>query len=505
MGIVDQKKIAMNTLFLYLRMGVIMVIGLFTSRIVLAALGEVDFGLYGAVGGIVVAFSFLNGVMSAACNRYFAIELGRGDYGALKKVFSLNVTIFIALGAVILILAETVGVWFLNAKMVFPPERAAAVGWVYQISVISFILTMISTPYRAMIIAKEKMKVFAYCSVIEAVLKFSTALLIASAPFDRLVFYACGMAAVSVMASLFYVLYCTRFYGECRFRFVWDVRQVKEIMGFTGWNVIGNLSGIGRSQGINILLNMFFGPVVNAARGVAYQVYMTISQFVTNFTMAFNPQITKAYAAEEKRAMMKLVLQASKFSYLLLFTLMMPVIFETPLLLDVWLKDVPDGAVAMTRVMLATALLDALGNPLATAMQATGRIKWYQIFVGGSLLLSVPLAYLCLKLKLTSPLGVLWIVFGMSVIAQAARIVFVRRAHGLTLREYAAGVLMPVLAVSVISFALTLVLKAFTGGTLRGSIAVLAVSVLVPAALSFAIGMTSSEREWVMKYIRKKR
>ena len=503
MSVVNQKLIARNTLMLYLRMGLIMLISLYTSRVVLDVLGETDMGLYSSVGGIVIAFSFLNGVMSSACNRYFAIEIGRGDYDALKKVFCLNVTIFLGIGLVILVLAETLGLWFLNAKMVFPPERASAVNWVYQLSVLSFIVTMMSTPYRAIVIAREKMKVFAYSSVVEAVLKLGIVFLLTVSPFDKLIFYSWLMLAVTGGVSIFYVIYCTRFYAECRYRYFWDGRLFKEILGYTGWNVIGVASGIGKTQGVNILLNMFFGPVANAAYYAASKVYGTVNQFVTNFCTAFNPQITKSYSAGERDEMMKLVFQSSKFSYYLLFLLVLPLYMEAPAIMDWWLKEVPAHAVEFTRLMLVAAVIDSLSYPFVTAVQATGKVKWYQISVGGTMLAVLPVVYVMFKVFHTSQESAFIAIVVASVVAQLFRLWFMKRQLQMNLGEWIRKVLWPVLLVSASSALVPAIIVGLTQPTVWRSLSVIALSLIMTAASVYALGVTSTERKHLNQTIAK--
>lgn len=494
MGTVDRKRIARNTLMLYFRMGFIMLVGLYTSRVVLKTLGEVDYGLYNVVGGIVVAFAFLNGVMTSACNRYFSIELGKGDSEGLRKVFNLNVTVFFGLAAVVLLLSETAGLWLLKCKMSIPDDRAAAAGWVFQFSIISLIVNMMSTPYRAIVIAREKMKVFAYSSVVEAVLKLAVVFLLVVAPFDRLIFYSALMLVVTGGVSIFYILYCRRFYRECRYSFYWDGVLFKEITGYTGWNVIGAMAGVGNNQGVNILLNMFFGAAVNAARGLAFQVYYNINLLVQNFVTASNPQITKSYASGERKEMMALVFQTSKFSYFLLFAIVLPVFIEAPAILDIWLVDVPEHSVAFVRLMLVSALVDSLGYPLATAVQATGRIKWYQILVGGSLLLTLPIVYIALKFTDCSPETVYYILIATSVCAQVLRIVFMRKLQDMDVTEYLLKVILPVIAVSVISAAVPALLSAVWDASLARALVLIPVSMALVAGAVLRFGMTSSER-----------
>lgn len=504
MSNVNHRAIASNTLMLYIRMLVIMLVSLYTSRVVLDKLGAVDFGLYGAVGGIVIAFSFLNNVMSSACNRYFAIDLGRGDYDSLHKVFNLNISVFAGISLLTILLSETLGLWFLNAKMVFPPERADAVQWVFQLSVITFVVNMMSTPYRSMIIAREKMKVFAYSSVVEAFLKLLAVFLLAVSPVDKLVFYAILMMLVSVGVSLFYFAYCTRFWAECKLRFYWDGGKFREIVGYTGWNVIGSLAVIGRSQGLNILLNMFYGPIVNAARAVAYQVYNTISQFVSNFMSATMPQITKSYSAGERKEMMGLVFTSSKICYLLLFMIVLPLGLQMPVVLDVWLKDVPQNAVLFTQLVLVNGLIDALSQPFMTAIQATGKVKWYQIAVGGTLLLILPVSYILLKTG-SHPAHLVFVIsIAFSLAAFVTRFFFMKAYLGMSISAYLREVVLRVLAVSLLSAALPLLAMRYIDGALLQFLAVCVLSVLSFAAAVWLIGLSANEKSAIINRLKSK-
>lgn len=505
MGMVNQKRIAKNTLLLYIRMGVIMLINLYASRVVLASLGETDYGLYNVIGGIVVMFSFLGSVMNAACGRYYAMELGREDYRALHKVFSVNVIIFFVLSLIILVLAETAGLWFLENKMVIPADRMNAARWVYQISIVSFIASMLAIPFRSIITAKEKMKVYAYCSVVEATLKLGAVLLLARAPFDRLVFYAVLMLVVTIGTSLFYALYCSHFYEECKGRLEWDRPLAREIVSFNGWGIIGSMATIGKNQGVNILLNMFYGPVVNAARGVANQVYVNVFEFLHNYVMAFNPQIVKSYAAGERHDMMKLIFQASKFSYYLLFVIILPLLLELAQVLDIWLVDIPEHAYAFTAILLVSALADAMHDPLYYAIQATGHVKWLNILVGGAQLMIVIVGYIVLKTSTVEPEFMFWLILIFTVIAQVLRIILTKHYLAMSIKEYAAKVLLPTFLVTALAPWLPyLVVRLMPATFLRLCITVV-VSIVVVAALIYTVGLNQSERDGLKQFFRKKR
>ena len=506
MSSVNQKRIAKNTALLYVRMLFIMAISLYTSRVVIDALGKVDYGLYNVIGTIVVNFSFLNGMLSSACSRYFAIELGRNNDEGLKHVFSLNLTLFIILGGVILLLSETLGLWFLNNKMVIPSDRLGAAQWVYQCSIIAFIINMLSTPYRSIIIAREKMKVFAYSSIVEAVLKLAIVFMLLLSPVDKLITYSVLMLLITVGTCGFYFFYCRRCYAECRYTFIWDKPLIKEILSYTGWNVIGIMSGIGKSAGVNVLLNMFGGAIINTARGIAYQVYVNINQFVTNFTTAFNPQITKSYSANARGEMLKLVFQSSKFSYFLLFILALPVIAEMPYLLDLWLgeSNVVAHSVSFARLMLIAALIDSISYPLVTAVQATGKVKWYQIMVGGTMLTVLPVSYLLLKFGDFEPEAVFYVIIVASVIAQVFRVYFMKKQLGMDVGMYCMRVLFPVLVTTIVPALAVAAIAVRLDDSFVNLVLVTLVSTVVTTLTIAACGLTTSERKSIIQTIKTK-
>lgn len=506
MSTVNQKRIAKNTALLYVRMLLIMAISLYTSRVIIDTLGKVDYGLYNVIGTIVVNFSFLNGMLSSACSRYFAIELGRNNHEGLRHVFSLNVTLFIILGAIILLLSETVGLWFLNIKMVIPPNRVEASQWVYQCSIIAFIINMLSTPYRSIIIAREKMKVFAYCSIVEAILKLAIVFMLLLSPVDKLITYAVLMLLITIGTSGFYFFYCRHCYAECRYSFIWDKPMITEILSYTGWNVIGIMSGIGKSAGVNVLLNMFGGALINTARGIAYQVYVNINQFVTNFTTAFNPQITKSYSANARDEMQKLVFQSSKFSYFLLFLLALPVVVEMPYLLDLWLGEgnVVAHSVSFARLMLIAALIDSISYPLVTSIQATGNVKWYQIMVGGTMLMVLPISYVLLKFGDFKPEIVFYVIIAASIVAQFFRVYFMKKQLDMSIGMYCRHVLLPIGIVTIIPFVLVSCIAENIEMSFINLVLVTLISMVITIVVIAIWGLTSSERKNILQTVTEK-
>lgn len=394
----NNKQIAKNTLLLYFRMLLTMVVSLYTSRIVLNALGVEDFGIYNVVGGVVAMFSLLSGSLSTAISRFITYELGKGEQGNLNKIFSSAVTIQITLAAIIILFAELIGVWFLNTQMTIPVSRITASNWVFQISLLTFVINLISIPYNASIIAHEKMSAFAYISILEVVGKLVTAYLITISPIDKLIFYSFLMCIIALVVRFTYGYYCKKHFTECTYSFIWDKQLLKQMFGFAGWNFIGTASAVLRDQGGNILINLFNGPIVNAARGIAFQVNNAIQGFVNNFMIALNPQITKSYAANNHEYMMTLIFQGARLSFYMLLILSLPILLNTQYILEIWLKTVPEHSTLFVQLVLILAMSESISYPLITAIQATGRIRNYQLLVGGLQLLNFPISYCLLHI-----------------------------------------------------------------------------------------------------------
>lgn len=337
----NNKRIAKNTLMLYVRMLFTMAVSLFTSRVILQTLGVEDYGIQNVVGGVVAMFSVLSGSMSSSISRFITFELGKGEPHRLKTVFSTGVNIQLGMSLLVIVVAEAVGVWFLNCKMNIPPERMVAANWVFQCSILTFVLNLLSVPYNASIIAHEKMSAFAYISVIEVTLRLIIVYMLTVSPFDRLITYSVLLMCVGALIRFIYGYYCKRHFEECTYHFVYDKAILKSMTIFAGWNFLGNGAYMLNTQGVNILMNMYFGVAVNAARGVATQVDAALKQFVNNFTTAVNPQITKSYAQGDLKSMHKLVCRSAKFSAFLMLFFAVPIILETDTILTLWLKNPP--------------------------------------------------------------------------------------------------------------------------------------------------------------------
>ncbi|WP_175579282.1 lipopolysaccharide biosynthesis protein [Maribellus luteus] len=487
-------------MMLYFRMLLMMGVSLFTVRVVLDTLGTVDYGLYNVVGGIVTMFSFLSATMSGASQRFFSFELGRKDYTQLKRIFSITLLIYAIFGAIVLFLAETVGLWFLNHKLTIPSERISAANWVYQFSIFSFIVTMFRTPYNAIIIANEKMDVYAYVSIVEVILKLLIVYLLLLFSFDKLKLYAALMFVVTLIVALVYIIYSRRKFEETKFTFYWNISLFKEILSFSFWNLFGAIAGIFKGQGVNIVLNMFFGPAVNAARGIAFQVNSALNQFVQNFMTATKPQIIKYYAEGEKGKMFKLVFLSSKLSFLLLFIVTMPVILETNFVFNLWLKETPEYVILFSRLILINTLIDSLSYPLITAAQATGKIKQYQALIGGVMLLNLPVSYFFLMLGYSAQ-SVFIIAIIISIINLFLRLFMLKKMIGLSLKQFVSDVLIRISITAVIAYILPcFVFIKLSYGISRFFIVVL-MGFVSSCIVIYSISLLKNERKYIIKSI----
>lgn len=499
----NNKRIAKNTVFLYIRMFFIMAITLFTSRVVLSTLGVVDFGIYNVVGGIVAMMGLLNNAMAVSTQRYITFELGRDDTIRLKQIFSICFLIFILLSLIVIILAETIGLWFLNNKMVIPEDRITAANWVYQFAILSCIASLIVTPYNATIIAHERMNVYAYVGVAEALLRLGVVYLLLIIPSDRLSTYGLLMFLSQCIVTFMYVYYCTRHFKESRYHFYWERRLFKELVFYSGWNLFGSVSGLVKGQGLNILLNMFFNPAVNASRGIAYQVNSAITQFFTNFYTAIRPQITKYYAQGNMNEMIKLIFRSSKFSFYLILLVSMPIIIETPYILRLWLGQLPEYVVPFTRIIIAISAIDSMASPLMTAAHATGRIRLYQSSVGTMTILNLPISYVFLKLGY-SPLSVFYVSLFISIISLFVRLWIVNRLMTFPIRDYILKVFGNSLLVSIVAFAIPIYIHINTEENIKNIILVCLFCLVSYSGTVWCIGLNRNERHFIVEIIKKK-
>lgn len=477
-----------------------MAISLYTSRVVLQTLGVEDFGIYNVVGGVVSMFSVISGSLSAAISRFITYELGTGNKDKLIKIFSSSVTIQLGLGLIILILAEVIGVWFLNTKMTIPINRLYAANWVFQLSILTFIINLVSVPYNAAIIAHERMSAFAYISILEVVAKLIIVYMLLWSPFDKLIFYAVLMTSVALIIRFVYGYYCKQHFEECTYHFIFDKELLKKMFSFAGWNFIGAASAVLRDQGGNIVINLFCGPAVNAARGIAYQVNSAISGFVSNFMMALNPQITKSYASGDRAYMMTLIYQGARLSFYILLILSLPVIINAHYILTLWLKIVPIHTTLFVQLVLVFAMSESISNTLITAMLATGKIRNYQIIVGGLQMMNLPLSYILLR-NGCIPETVLIVAICISQCCLAARLYMLRGMIGLSVREYMCKVYFNVLAVTILSAIIPIISSYYLSETFINFFVICVISVICTFIVIYFVGCNRKERQLISSKI----
>jgi O-antigen/teichoic acid export membrane protein len=455
----SNKRIAKNTLFLYCRMLLTMGVSLYTSRVVLNTLGVSDFGLYNVVGGIVVLFVFLNNALGSGTSQFLTFDLGKKDYVQFKKTFSMAISLHIALAIVILIVAETIGLWFLNTQLVIPTERILAANWVYQFSVLSCMIQITQVPYNAAIIAHERMNVYAYVSIIDVLLKlFIVFILTWVHSYDKLCLYALLILGTSFITAMIYRIYCTKQFTECHYQFEKDKTLFKKLLSFCGWDLFGGLCVVTQGEGINMLLNIFFGTIVNAARGVTFQVQNALSAFTSNFMIAVQPQIVKLYAENNLEKMMKLVFNASKYSFFLLWFLSLPIILETHFILEIWLKTVPEHTFIFLQIVLFTNLIRTFARPIIMAVHASGFIKHLNLYAGGVGLLPLPICYVILKIGF-KPEAVFIVVFLFSIFANITELFILKNRISFSIKTYIYTINIKCLFIALCSFILPFLLR----------------------------------------------
>ncbi|MBO7482011.1 MAG: oligosaccharide flippase family protein [Bacteroidales bacterium] len=503
---INKRKILSNTIFLYIRLLFIMGINLYMVRIVLKILGETDYGIYNVVGGIVAMFTFLSGTMAGASQRFFSYELGKEGKNNLKEIFAANVTIYAILAAIIIVVAETAGLWFLNAKLNIPEPRMYSANIVYQFSILAMVFSVLSIPFQADITAHEKMNIYAYISVYEVVAKLLLTILLTAIPFsDKLELYSILMAAIAFSVALIYFAYARKKFEECRIRFGTNKKDFSSILSYAGWTIFGALASVVRSQGINMLINIFFNTVVNAARGIAYQVFNAISQFANNFFTAVRPQIVKSYAAGEYNGMKQLVFQSSRFSFYLILLIAIPLLFETETILEIWLDEVPEHTIAFTRLVIINAVIESLANPLIAVVQATGNVKKYQLIVGSIIIANLPVSYIFLSLGY-NPESTMVIAIVISLIAHIARIIILHKMPNVNIKamEYIKNVIVICLCLSILATIIPLVTVHFMEPSIIRMIVTALVSVIWTALLAITIGMNKNERKNLVNIVKRK-
>lgn len=489
-------RIAQNTILLYFRMFLMMFIGLYTSRVILQSLGVDDFGIYNVVGGFVVMFGALSGSLSNAISRFVQVELGKNNIDRLKQVFSTSITVQVIIGAVIIIIAEAIGIWFLNSEMQIPNGRLNAATWILHFSIISFFVGLISVPYNSAIIAHEKMSAFAYISLIEATLKLLVAFSIFWTPIDKLITYGVLILLSQILVQIVYVIYCRSNFVECRFNLNLDKGLLREMSAFAGWNLFSHGTTVLNVQGTNMLLNVFFGVTVNAARGISNQVNNAVQQFITNFMTAITPQITKSYAAGDTAYSFSLVCRGARFSYYIMLFLSMPIIIEAEQILTLWLKNPPEYAVPFTQWTLAASLTTVFGSTLFNLVMADGRIRKYQIAMAIVSFFPFPLTWIAFSLGM--PVISAFIIYFVVYFA----LIFVRfylasEVTGLPARDYLIGVILRVLIVTCVSSLLPTIVHLSMDSSFARLLCVTVLTVMCIMVTIYTIGLTSNEKGFI--------
>ena len=499
----NNKRIAQNTLLLYIRMFITMAVGLYTSRVVLRVLGVSDYGIYNVVGGVITMISFLNSAMVAASQRYLSYELGTGVKERLSKVFSTSVLIHLAICIIAVIVGETIGLWFVNEKMNIPYDRLNAANWVYQASILTFVINVMSVPYNSAIVAHERMSAFAYISIVEAVLKLLIVYILIIIPYDKLIIYSILMVCVGTIIRMCYTIYCRKNFFECKFKIVYDRKIFMEMFSFAGWSILGNMGFTFKDQISNIILNLFYGTTVNAARGIGMQVTAIVKTFATNFTMAMNPQIIKQYAEGNIDASRKLVYAGSRYSFYLLCFVSIPIIINVDYILKLWLGDVPKFTNYFCCYSLLVSLLFTLSGCVTTAIQATGKVKLFQIGLNIILLSELPFAWILMELDYP-PYAVMYPSVLTYTIAVFFRFFLIRKyVMGYKLKDYIIEVICPCVIVFVSSFLVSSTINFHIGSCFLNFLFSSVASLFIVLSFVLVFGIKQKERIALLKTVKK--
>lgn len=499
----NNKRIAKNTLMLYFRMMISMVVSLYTTRVILASLGMEDFGVYNAVGGFVATLALFSSALAVSISRYITYALGKGNLDEQKKIFSTSIFIQIVVVLVVLIAAETGGVWFLNAKMVIPDNRIFAANCIYQFSVASFIVTVLGIPYVAAITAHEKMSVYAIVALIDTFIKLIVAFTIGISPIDNLVWYGLLLMISSFIVQSLYIIYSIKSFDECGYTIKPDHSKLKEMLGFSWWTVLGGIAPIVRDQGGTILLNLLFGPVINAARGIANQVCVVINSFVINFQSAINPQIIKSYASKNIDNLRQLIFRSSRYSCCILLLLAIPISVNLPYILELWLGKYPSHTVMFIFLVLIFNIFEAMSNPLITTAVAVGKMKGYQLRVAPLIILNLPVSYVFLKFG-CSPEVVFIISIIVSILALFVRLRFLSCFFKIGINDFMLNVLLRVLIVMLVSYSIPYYFCRYISQCFASFVLTSIISLLFTMFMIVIIGCTKTDRKLIFNYVVKK-
>lgn len=492
----SNKRIAKNTIMLYIRMFFMLAVGLYTSRVVLHVLGASDYGIYNIIGGVVVLFSFINNALINATQRFLNFNLGKNDINAVHHVFCMSMNAYFILSLIFIFLAETIGLWFVNTQLNIPENRHNAALWVYQFSILTFIVNLLRIPYNATIIAYERMDFYAYVSLIEVTLKLAVVYLLFVTSYDKLILYALLYTMIPIMMNIVYKIYCNKHFSVTKYQLIWNKEIFRNLFSFSGWSLFGSIANMSAQQGINILVNIFYGVTVNAAVGIANQVTTNVYQFISNFQTAFQPQIVKTYAANETESFHKLILRSAKFSYFMMFLLALPIILTTQDILEVWLVKVPKYTAIFCQLILGFLIIECVSAPLWMAVQATGKIKRYQILMTICIFMNFPLTYTVFKIGM--PVYYAWIIrIFVNVITVFARCIYMKKYLEFPLLDFFKKVVKPILIVSTISIPIPYFISISTTSGIENIIIVTIISILISLVSIYTFGLNVNEKKFI--------
>ena len=498
----NNKRIAKNTLLLYSRMFILMLTSLFTSRVVLDALGAEDYGLSNVVGGIIVLFSFLNQALQSATQRFLTFNIGRGDKNATHEVFCMSMNCFIILSIVAVILGETVGLWFVNTQLNIPEGRIVAANWVYQFTIVQFVVSLLRIPYNSAIMAYEKMDFFAYLSLFEVSTKLIVAYSLYITSFDKLIVYSLLYTIIPILLNLIFKVYCNKKFPTTKYRMMWNKELFLKIFSFSGWSLFGSMAVIGSSQGVNILLNRFCGVIVNAAVGVSTQVSSGLLGLISSFQMAFQPQLVKAYAANDEERLNSLIFHTSKLSFFMVLIIVIPLIFTLDGVLDIWLVEVPFYTSIFCRLYFISAAIETISTPLWMTVQATGIIKTYQMLMSIIIILNLPLSYITLKLGLP-PYYVVAVNIVVCSLTSIVRCIYMKRKYSFPLVDFIKKVIVPIVKVTFCSISIPLIIYCLIDNLYNKIWIVGIISIITTSVTIYLIGLNESEKELIKEFTNK--
>ncbi len=501
MGRSSNKTIAYNTLLLYVRMVITMGVSFFTVRIVLNALGAEDYGINNAVGGFISILSFLSNSLAGASQRFLSFQLGKDTEDGFLKFFNLSIWAYLVLSIIIFLLCETVGLWFFHHKMQIPEARMMAAGWIYQSTIVCFILSILTTPYIASIFSFEKMDVYAYVSIVEALLKLLMAYVLVVINSDKLIAYAILLVVSQAVISICYMLYARMNFKNCRFIAYWDKKEMIEILSFTGWTLFGSLAAALKGQGVNVLLNVFFNPIVNAARGIAFSLQTLVNGLRVNFYNAVAPQLTKRYASNEMNKMHELLFMSSKLAFYLVLYLAIPVLVVPDVILGIWLVDYPPYSVVFTQLVVLDLLLDMYTNPLTTAINASGKIRGYQLWFSSVTILIIPLTYFLL-MTYSKPEVAFYATMGITLLSYIPTFYFARKTIGLDVKRFLVDVAFPCFLVFILTLGMvSLINSHINNNNLLHLLLVFGMTIIILTCVIFLLGLNKIERGVIKSFI----